>query len=201
MKLHLLNTSIIPSAPGAYTVEAYEVNLPAAQAILAHASEVVSHVGHESTAQVMSTLLGVEVPMSRAPMSLQPNEEERNPNPPEGDGCLIPQWPIVALVFQLRGRPPEGTILTAAQIEDYGYDLRLLVYRRTSNVSLRVGYHGLVKLPYAWEAGYDRSLTREEELIDHCLYGTLGLDRRGRLAMAIQGDDGPCGSTTIAKPL
>lgn len=200
MKLHLLNTSIIPSAPGAYTVEAYEVDLPAAQAILAHASKVVSHIGHESTAQVMSTLLKRHIPMDRTPLNICP-DEERNPNPPDGDGCLIARWPIVALVFQLRGRPPEGTILTAAQIEDYGYDLRLLVYRRTSNVSLRVGYHGLVKLPYAWEAGHDRWLTREDELIDHCFYGTLGLDRQGRLAMAVQGSDGPCGSTTIAKAL
>lgn len=200
MKLHLLNTSIIPSASGAYTVEAYEVDLPAARAILAHASEVVSHIGHESTAGIMSALLGRPIPMDRAPLVIDP-PEQRNPNPPDGDGCLIPRWPIYALAFQLRGRVPEGSILTVEQIEGIGYDLRLLVYRRTSNVSLRVGYHGLVKLPYAWEAGYDKSLTREEELIDHCFYGTLGLDRQGRLAMAIQGSDGPCGSTTIAKAL
>lgn len=200
MKLHLLNTSIVPSAPGAYTVEAYEVDLPAAQALLAHASEVISHVGHESTAQVMGALLGRPIPMDRTPLNICP-DEERNPNPPEGDGCLIPRWPIYALAFQLRGRAPEGRILSAAEIEGIGYDLRLIVFRQISNLGLKLPYCGLVQLPYALEAGYDPAVTRKDELIDHCFYGTLGLDRQGRLAMAIQGDDGPCGSTTIAKAL
>ena len=56
----------------------------------------------------MSTLLGVSVPFDRTPLRLE--------------------GPTQALAFQLRGRPPEGTILSAEEIEQYGYDFRLLTF-------------------------------------------------------------------------
>lgn len=105
--MHLLNTSIIPSAPGAWLVRVTPLSLADARELVrATAGPLVSHVGHESTAQIMSMLLGVSVPFDRTPMRL--------------DGSMT------ALVFQLRGRPPEGAILSAEEIERYGYDFRRL---------------------------------------------------------------------------
>lgn len=105
--MHLLNTSIIPSAPGSWSVRVSPLSLAEARELVrATTGPLISHVGHESTAQIMSTLLGVTVPFDRTPMRL--------------DG------PATALVFQLRGRPPEGAILSAEEIERYGYDFRKL---------------------------------------------------------------------------
>ena len=61
-----------------------------------------SAVGHQSTCEVISELLGVDVKMNRIEYSQQ-----------VGD---------VALVFKLKGRPEEGQILTVADIEKIGYE-------------------------------------------------------------------------------
>jgi len=67
---------------------------------------LVSHIGHESTANVMTELfrdMGVDyaVKPDRTPYS-------------QGVGDA-------ALVFKLNGRPPEGKILTAEEIREIGY--------------------------------------------------------------------------------
>lgn len=104
MALAILNTSIITS-DGAYTLRT--VTMEEAKSLLAkHNNEVNSAVGHESTAQILTTLLGVEVPVNRQLYTQQVGEE--------------------ALVFKLHGRPPEGAILTAEQVEEIGYSLKVL---------------------------------------------------------------------------
>ena len=65
-----------------------------------------SHIGHESTAVLMSTLLNVEIKMDRTPLSQEPGQ--------------------LALVFKLKGRAPEGVILTIEEIEAIGYSFGLL---------------------------------------------------------------------------
>lgn len=72
-------------------------------------NEIDSAVGHASTAQIMTALLGVEIPVNRQMFAQQPGQD--------------------ALVFKLNGRPQEGKILTAEEIEQIGYKFQLL--RRT----------------------------------------------------------------------
>lgn len=102
-KVALLNTSIATS-DGDYTLET--IDLEEAQALVA-GGDFISAVGHESTAKVMTTLLGVEVPVNRIQFAQEVGQ--------------------VALVFKLDGRAPEGTILTAEEIKDIGYSFKKLV--------------------------------------------------------------------------
>jgi hypothetical protein len=67
---------------------------------------VTSYVGHESTAAVLETLLGVKVEVNREPFA-------------QAEGQA-------ALCLKLRGRPPEGRILTVEEIEQVGYEFKLL---------------------------------------------------------------------------
>jgi hypothetical protein len=78
---------------------------------LSEAQELVydgheSAVGHESTAEILSLLLGVEVLPNRVMYSQQ-----------AGD---------TALVFKLNGRVPEGAILSVEAIEEMGFSFGLL---------------------------------------------------------------------------
>ena len=104
MALAILNTAIL-TGDGNYTL--WTVSLAEAQQLLAkHGGEVNSAVGHESTAQILTELLGVEVPVSRQLYAQAAGES--------------------VLVFKLRGRAPEGVILTSEQVEEIGYDLKVL---------------------------------------------------------------------------
>jgi hypothetical protein len=67
---------------------------------------LLSAVGHESTAQVLSSLLGVPVPVNRIQYVQQASD--------------------LAIVFKLRGRPPEGRVLTVQEIEGIGYDFGMI---------------------------------------------------------------------------
>lgn len=107
--LTLLNTSILTT----YGEYSYTPTMPGEArkaATEAHASGTLqSAIGHQSTADILATLLGVPVPMNRM-------EYRQSPGPED-----------TALVFKLRGRPPEGVILSMADIEAIGYDFGFLV--------------------------------------------------------------------------
>lgn len=103
MRVALLNTSIITNEG---TYEYKTIGLENAKALLGFSDRYVSHVGHESTAQIMAELLGIEVPMSRLPFAQEPKQ--------------------LALVCKLNGRPPEGRILSRDEIETIGYTWGLL---------------------------------------------------------------------------
>lgn len=106
--LALLNTSIL-TAYG--TFEYRKISLQEAIGLCQSTEwEPISYIGHESTAQLLSTLLDVEVPMNRQAYRQEPGD--------------------VALVFKLNGRPPEGTILSLEDIQAIGYEFGLL--RRTA---------------------------------------------------------------------
>lgn len=64
-----------------------------------------SAIGHSATAEILSELLGVPVSVNRI-QYIQGDE--------------------VAIVFKLRGRTPEGKILTREEVEQIGYDFGLL---------------------------------------------------------------------------
>jgi len=68
----------------------------------------ISAVGHESTAAVLSEILGVEIPHNRITVS-----------PVPGDRFLC---------FRLLQRPPEGAILDRRTLEDIGYEFALMRY-------------------------------------------------------------------------
>lgn len=102
LPLAILNTSILTTA-GEYKLK--DINIDTAK-MLVRTRHIDSAVGHQSTAQIMTTLLGREIPSNRQMFSQQPGQQ--------------------ALVFKLNGRPQEGKILTAEEIEEIGYKFQLL---------------------------------------------------------------------------
>jgi len=69
----------------------------------------LSAIGHESAAQIMSELLGEPIDVNRIQYSQHPSD--------------------IAICFKLRGRPPEGAILSRNQIEEIGYEFKVLTMR------------------------------------------------------------------------
>ena len=66
-------------------------------------SDVISAIGHESTAIIASKILNREVKVNRIEAKMQ-----------DGD---------IAVCIKLKGRAPEGVILSEDQINDIGYDI------------------------------------------------------------------------------
>lgn len=103
-KLALLNTSILTTA-GNYTLT--DITLAEArQLVLDNSNNLDSAIEHASTAEIMNTLLDVDVPVNRQMFQQETGQ------------C--------ALVFKLNGRPEEGKILTADEIEAIGYKFQVL---------------------------------------------------------------------------
>ena len=96
-------TSTTTGTDGSYTLST--ITLDQARSLIAH-REIISAVGHQSTADILTTLLGREIPVNRIDF-----RQEREQ---------------AAIVFKLRGRPPEGAILSAEEVEAIGYDLKIL---------------------------------------------------------------------------
>jgi hypothetical protein len=97
MKLGILNTTIA-TTDGSYLVE----TIGTEEAIrLVADRELDSAVGHEATAQIMSTILGVQIPMNRQQFEQKAGQE-----------CLV---------FKLNGRAPEGVILSREELERIGF--------------------------------------------------------------------------------
>ena len=103
MRLHLLNTAIIPWFSGDCTVTVTEVSTSDARTML-NSYELVSHVGHDGTAKFLTNFSGVNVPMDRSPWN--------------GRGS--------ALVCQLHGRQAPGVELTVEQMLEIGVGFRLI---------------------------------------------------------------------------
>jgi len=102
MKLGVLNTTI------ATTDGLYEIKTISLQ----HAIDMVNNweldsaIGHQSTADIMTTLLKKPIEMNRQQFVQQPHQ--------------------YCLVFKLNGRPPEGKILTVEEIEEIGYTFKTM---------------------------------------------------------------------------
>lgn len=100
--LGILNTSILTSA-GKYKLD--DISLEKAKELVSD-NYLDSAVGHASTAEVMTTLLGVEIPVNRQQFTQQVKQQ--------------------ALVFKLNGRLEEGKILSKEDIEKIGFKFQLL---------------------------------------------------------------------------
>ena len=97
----ILNTSILTNY-GSYTYEA--LTLEEAQELVKAGFD--SAVGHQSTCDVLTELLGVEVSLNRKQYSQEIGDR--------------------ALIFKLNGRPEEGKILTREEIEEIGYSFGVI---------------------------------------------------------------------------
>lgn len=104
MKLALLNTSILTST-GLFSLD--DITLTEARELVQeNLNELDSAIGHQSTAEIMSSLLEVEIPVNRQVFQQQVEQK--------------------ALVFKLNGRPEEGKVLTVDDIENIGYKFQIL---------------------------------------------------------------------------
>lgn len=97
-KVVLLNTSILTSYGNYQYIKVRVEDVREMVGLL----PVISAIGHESTAEIMSSLLGIKVPVNRIQYKQVFND--------------------LAIVFKLNGRPPEGKILTKKEIEKIGHE-------------------------------------------------------------------------------
>lgn len=98
----ILNTSILTTT-GTFRLD--DITLKEAKNLV-HNNDILSAVGHKSTADILTTLLQKEIPANRIEYAQNVNEK--------------------ALVFKLNGRAEEGKILTADEIQEMGYKFQLL---------------------------------------------------------------------------
>ncbi len=106
-RLTFLNAAVI-TAPGAYLYE--PLTLEQARVLVANfcaaAREIQSAIGHQATAELMTTLLKFPVEANRIEFIQTPED--------------------AALVIKLKKRAPEGRILSRRELEEIGYELGLL---------------------------------------------------------------------------
>ena len=102
MKITILNTSIL-TVYGTFKFASTTLE-EAKKLVLEY--EIQSAIGHQSTADILTELLGIEIEVNRMKFLQKIGES--------------------ALIFKLRSRPPEGKILTCAEIEEIGYDFGIL---------------------------------------------------------------------------
>jgi len=103
MKIVWMNCSIITSE-GFFSKR--KTSISEIKAKLGFVDSIFSAVGHQSTAEIMSKLLGVEVECNRV--------------------NYVQGTDDIGVVFQLRKRPEEGKILSIKEIEEIGYDFYFL---------------------------------------------------------------------------
>jgi hypothetical protein len=102
-RIVFLNTSIL-TCDGVFSMRT--VTLDEVKA-LPETIERVSAIGHASTAEILTELLEEKIEVNRIEYKQQ-----------RGD---------LAVVFKLKGRPPEGTILSREEIEIIGYEFKFLM--------------------------------------------------------------------------
>jgi len=105
-KIYLFNALIIPvnfDLTGKVKVSLQRINVETARTILSQG--FVSVVGHESTAQLLSKLMGIDVKPNRTTIFLEPGD--------------------VAVHFVLKKRLPEGVVLGELNLSKLEYWLVL----------------------------------------------------------------------------
>lgn len=106
MQLAILNTSIL-TAFGSFDYKPISLDEAKTLADRVNAGDgLLSAVGHESTATFLTSLLKVQVPRNPIQFAQEVGQS--------------------AIVFKLKGRPPEGKILSIQEIKEIGYEFGLL---------------------------------------------------------------------------
>ena len=100
--VYLLNSPIITS----YGLYRYRpLSIGEAKAILSEAG-FISAIGHKGTADFLSTLLDIIIPINRVRVTMQPGD--------------------IAVVFRVLQRLPEGKVLSAEDLKSIPYEFGLL---------------------------------------------------------------------------
>ena len=107
MKVYIFNTMIVPcdfESNNEFTVRLKKISKDQAVEILKN-NEFVSAVGHQATADVLTEILGVQIPMNRIAVKME-----------RGD---------IGIHFFLKQRLPEGAVLGREDLERLEYDFIL----------------------------------------------------------------------------
>ncbi len=102
MKVGIFNGTIA-TTNGVYKISDIDVN-DAKKLICKNG--FISAIGHQSTAEAISDSLNMHIPMKRIDFKQQVGQK--------------------AVVFKLKKRPPEGSILCRDEIEKIGYSFKLM---------------------------------------------------------------------------
>lgn len=102
MKVALFNGTIA-TTNGVYKVS--DIDIDSAKKLI-FKNGFISAIGHESTAEIISDLFGMDIPMNRIQFKQKVGQK--------------------AVVFKLNQRPPEGSVLSRDEIEKIGYSLKLM---------------------------------------------------------------------------
>ena len=103
MTIAILNTPIL-TREGTYKLSS--ITLEQAQKLV-NENDFDSYIGHQATSEILSIVLGTEVPMNRQQFTQEIGQK--------------------AIIFKLKSRLQEGQVLTTIQeIEEIGYTFQLL---------------------------------------------------------------------------
>lgn len=103
MTIAILNTPILTDV-GTYKLSS--ITLEQAQKLV-NENDFDSYIGHQATSEILSILLGTEIPMNRQQFKQEIGQK--------------------AIIFKLNSRLQEGQVLTTIQeIESIGYTFQLL---------------------------------------------------------------------------
>ncbi|MBX0310207.1 MAG: DUF1874 domain-containing protein [Sulfurihydrogenibium sp.] len=104
--LYLFNSQIIPldwKLAGSYVIRIKRIDVNQARQLV-NQNQFISAIGHDSTAKLLSMLLGIDIPVNRIQVEMT-----------SGD---------IGLHFVLKKRLPEGHVIkTIQELEEIGFDL------------------------------------------------------------------------------
>ena len=104
--LYVLNSQIIPldwQLTDSYTVKIKRIDVNQAKQLI-NQNQFISAIGHDSTATLLSMLLGIDIPLNRIQVKMN-----------SGD---------IGIHFTLKKRLQEGQVIkTIQELEEIGFDL------------------------------------------------------------------------------